>query len=187
MRRLAAIGAVAAAFALVGCSEEKEPSPSIPAARPQAARLDWVERMPEDGPPLVFGVSALRVTADGWETDVSLENKTGTRFEIPPDVESSDRAFGLMLFADGEQSTLDEKARNGTMPPVRVAWTTTPATPEILEPGASWRGTISAPGRLQSGAFVRVSFGPFQSVDEPPKGFPPDQFTWITDHAYRLR
>lgn len=187
MRLATGLAVVAAAFGVAGCSGESPPSPSIPAAPPQVATLDWVEAEPAKGPALVFGVRELRVTDRGWQADISIENRTAARFEIPPAVESSDRAFGLMLFIDGELSTLEEQSRRGTTPPVRVAQQTTPATPEILAPGATWRGTISAPGRLQSGAYVRVSFGPLEAVDDPPDGIPGNQFSWITDHAYRLR
>lgn len=187
MNRAVALGLAVVAFMVAGCTEDDTPSPSIPAARPQVATLDWIEMTAAEGPALVFGVNRLEVRSKGWEATISIANKTPTRFEIPPETDSSDRAFGLMLFTDGERSTLDEQTREGTTPPVRVAWETTPATPEILEPGATWKGTISAPGRLQRGAFVRVSFGPFTPLGKPPNDIPNGQFTWITDHAYRLR
>ena len=55
----------------------------------------------------------------------------------------------------------------------------------VLEPGVTWRGTISAPGALAGGLWVRIVFGPFSSVGEPPEGAP-SPVSWITDHAYHL-
>ena len=61
-----------------------------------------------------------------------------------------------------------------------------PELPARLGPGESWRGTISAPGSLASGRWVRVAFGPLVAAGDPPDDMP-SQFVWITDHAYHLR
>ena len=55
----------------------------------------------------------------------------------------------------------------------------------MLQPGIEWRGTISAPGKLPAGAYVRVVFGPFVAASEPPEGLQ-SPVVWITDHAHRL-
>ena len=47
-----------------------------------------------------------------------------------------------------------------------------PGAPGRARAGATWRGTISAPGALAGGLWVRISFGPFSSVGDPPKGVP---------------
>ncbi len=52
-------------------------------------------------------------------------------------------------------------------------------------PGQTWKGTIAAPGALAGGLWVRLSFGPFTSVGDPPEGAQP-QVVWFTDHAHRL-
>ena len=58
--------------------------------------------------------------------------------------------------------------------------------PRILEPGASWDGTISAPGPLLAGSYVRVVFGTLVAVSKPPEDMG-DRVVWITDHSYRLK
>ena len=58
--------------------------------------------------------------------------------------------------------------------------------PAILEPGASWEGTMSAEGALVAGSWVRVVFGTLVAAGNPPEELP-ERIVWITDHAYRLR
>lgn len=60
-----------------------------------------------------------------------------------------------------------------------------PAPPDVLAPDQTWRATISSPGSLADGAFVRVSFGPLRAKGEPPAGMEPTVL-WITDRSYRL-
>ena len=187
MRRLAMLGLFLLAFSVSGCSSTTSTSPPGKAAKPQTAVLDWKEPADDSATTLVFGVGELRVTEAGWEADISIENHTHARFEIPVASHSSERAFGLMLFGDGSIKTLDDLSRRGKAPPVRDAQVTEPATPGVLMPGASWKGTISAPGALLAGAWARVSFGPLTAIDKPPSGIPKTTFTWITDHAYQLR
>jgi hypothetical protein len=187
MRRLAMLGLVLLTFGLAGCTGDQAPSPPVAAAGPQTAALGWSERADDSDKTLIFGVDELRVTDGGWAADVSIANHTDTRFEIPAASDSSERAFGLMLFGDGTTETLDDLVQRGTPPALRGAHVTQPPTPGVLTPGATWRGTISAPGALAVGAWVRVSFGPLTAVDDPPDGIPKDTFTWITDHAYELR
>ena len=75
-----------------------------------------------------------------------------------------DRAFGLMLFRTGETRELERRNRNGTLPATRPAVRYEPSLPKILEPGASWKGTISAPGSLVARSWVRVVFGTLVAV-----------------------
>ncbi len=58
--------------------------------------------------------------------------------------------------------------------------------PQVLGPGKSWSGTISARGPLAAGLWVRLSFGPFTSIGDPPAGAEP-RVVWFTDRTYRLR
>jgi len=189
VRRLAALCVLVLVLgvAAAGCTSDSTPSPPVEAAGPQTAALDWSEHVVDSDATLIFGVRELRVVDGGWEADVSIENRTAAKYEIPAASESSDRAFGLMLFEDGSIETLDDLTRRETPPPVRGAQTVEPATPLILMPGARWAGTMAARGALPVGAWVRVSFGPLTPVDDPPAGVPKGTFTWITDHAYQLR
>ena len=55
----------------------------------------------------------------------------------------------------------------------------------FLPDGETWKGRISARGALPAGAFVRIVFGPFIAVADPPKGMD-ERVIWITDHALEL-
>ena len=46
--------------------------------------------------------------------------------------------------------------------------------------GEGWTGTFSGPDGLTSGTLVRVQFGQFGTLHA-------DRYTWVTDHAYRVR
>jgi len=81
---------------------------------------------------------------------------------------------------------LEQRNQNAELPGLRAARRFVPELPARLGPGASWRGTISAPGTLASGRWVRVVFGPLVAVGDPPDDMQRD-FVWITDHAHRLR
>ena len=187
MQRLVAVlVALGAALLAAGCSSDASP-PIIPsAAPPQAVELAWNERSPATGPALIFRVRRFAVTDDGWESDVEIENRTGIPWVLGQDPVAVQQSFGIMLFATGEMGELDQRNRNSDLPGLRAAQRFDPTLPARLGPGASWRGTISAPGTLASGRWVRVAFGPLVAVGDPPDGMPA-QFTWITDHTYRLR
>ncbi|MFN8223623.1 MAG: hypothetical protein U0R50_10330 [Gaiellales bacterium] len=186
MTRLFAAALAVLALPLTGCSQD-EPIREVEAAKPQVAELPWDEPATDAERTLRFRVTAFRVTTTGWEAEIAIENDTDVGWRIPAARRSALRAFGVMLFSDGKLSTLEEASRRGTTPPVRQADSTVPATPTVLDAGASWRGTISARGALPRGAWLRVSFGPFTAVGRPPQGLGRGTFSWITDHAYRLR
>ena len=78
------------------------------------------------------------------------------------------------------------RSADGDLPGLRAASTYTPALPARLVPGAHWRGTIAAPGSLAAGLYVRLVLGPFVAVGDPPDGMERG-FSWITDHAHRLK
>jgi len=185
-RPVAVLVVLAAVLGASGCTSSGAP-PVIPsAAPPQAVELAWDERSPETGPALVFRVRRFAVTDDGWESDVEIDNRTGISWSLGDDPVAVEQSFGIMLFATGGMDELEQRNQGGNLPGLRAAQRFEPALPGRLEPGASWRGTISAPGTLAAGRWVRVVFGPLEAIGDPPNGMPA-RFVWITDHAHRLR
>ncbi len=169
---------------LAGCGTVASEPPQLrDAAEPQEAALHWRETYGEGAKQLRFEVATLDVREEGWSTRVAIENATGIPFELGKHPLAF--RFGLMLFADGLQETLDEANRAGALPPLREAVTIEPAPPDVLEPGERWEATLAAPGRLADGSYARVVFGTLVAVGEPPGEMQPTVI-WITDHAYRL-
>jgi hypothetical protein len=168
-----------------GCGTEQEAQPLQPArpAPAQTATLNWRESYGDGGQALRFVVVELRVTADGWAADVAVINDTRIAWRIERRGAAS--RFGVQLFADDDLEALEQAGREGRLPPERRARLFEPEPPTVLQPGVEWRGTISAPGKLPAGAYVRVVFGPFVSQSEPPDGLR-SPVVWITDHAHRL-
>jgi hypothetical protein len=177
---LALVAALAA-----GCGAESEPEPFVAAqpAPPQTATLDWRESYGAEGQALRFAVDALRVTATGWAADVAVVNDTRVAWQI--DRSGAASRFGVQLYADDDPEAFEQANEEGRLPPERRARLFEPEPPNVLHPGVEWRGTISAPGTLPAGAYVRVVFGPFVAESEPPEGLR-QQAVWITDHAHRL-
>ena len=116
---------------------------------------------------LRFDVDTLEVRRDGWSVEIAVTNSTDTAFEPgrPDELE-----FGLMLFDTGELEELTKAAEAGTLPPMRRARSIEPPLPHVLRPGATWHATLSAPGSLADGSWVRVSFGPFDAVGDATGG-----------------
>jgi len=173
-----------AVLLLAGCGgTELEPVDEGPPAEPQRAELHWRESYPSSGQRLVFAVDSLEVTRKGWSADIAVTNSTRIPFELGavPDP----FAFGLMLFANDDLAELEKAAETGGLPAPRVATEYDPPPPDVLAPKQTWRATISAPGSLAGGAYVRVSFGPLQAKGDPPEGMQPT-VVWITDRSYRL-
>jgi hypothetical protein len=167
-----------------GCSRSTKPFEPVVAAPPQSANVHWTESFPEVGPALIFRVGTVRVVSDGWEADISIENQTGQRYEIPP-ATSERRLFGVMIFSSDSLDDLKQRSENGELPTIRSAQAVTPGLPPVIAPGERWTGTISAAGALPAGQWVRIVFGPLTVKGTVPKGVEPE-VTWITDHAYRL-
>ncbi len=167
---------------VAGCgSEGSEPLPDARAAEPQSAVLNWRESYPKTGERLVFGVRSLAVTADGWSSTISIENRTKIPFELgdgPP------LAFGLVLLADDDLKTLDQMTSSDGLL-LREPKAIEPSPPDVLGPGETWRATMSAPGALADSSYVRVSFGPLVALGDPPEGMQ-SSVIWITDESYRL-
>jgi hypothetical protein len=181
MRRTLVLAAV---LLLAGCGggELEQVKPGR-AAEPQRVELGWREDYPSKGERLVFVVDALEITKRGWSADIAVTNSTEIPFELGAIPEPL--AFGLMLFATGSLDALEQEAEAGRLPAPRVATRIEPAPPDELAPDETWHATISAPGSLADGAFVRVSFGPLRARGEPPAGMEP-VVHWITDRSYRL-
>lgn len=184
---LACVCALWLGLAAAGCAgAEPQPLPAAEPAPPQRAELNWVESTGDPGARVVFRVGELEVLADGWRVAISITNDTTTQFSVGDPKAALDRRFGLMLFPTGDVSELERRNRAGDLPEIRAADVYEPPLPLVLEPGRTWSGTISAPGSLAAGTFVRVVFGALVPVGDPPRGLP-EVLVWITDHAYRLQ
>ena len=187
---LLALGATFAGFVLASNAQRirgddaAATTPSV-AAGPQSANLDWTESYGESDEEVVFTVESLEVTEAGWGARVGIENRTSVAWELAPGA-TPEGSFGLQLFETGDKEELEERNRRGTLPAVRAATRYAPELPRILEPKASWEGTIAAPGPLVADSWARVVFGTMVAVGKPPQGLE-EVFVWITDSAYRLR
>jgi len=171
---------------LTGCGPAAETEQVAPArpAEPQHLRLGWLESYPSAGERrLRFAVDSLTVRADGWSAEIGITNRTGSSFELG--VDRARLTFGLMLFTTGGLDELERLNREGRLPTVRLAATIEPPPPDLLAPGATWRATLSAPGSLADGSWVRVTFGPLRAVGDPPEGLDP-VVIWITDRSTKL-
>ena len=177
---------LALALSLGGCGTAGtggEPPLPPRAAEPQRAVLGWREFHPARvGERLVFEVATLAVTKQGWSAAVAVVNRTELRFEV--ETGPGDYSFGLMLFPTGDLKVVQESNRQGVLPPVRPATTIEPPPPRFLQPGETWRATLSAPGALVDGSWARVVFGTFVAVGDAPDEF--KRVVWFTDHAHRL-
>lgn len=188
---LIALGAALAGFAFSSTAErlrdgDAEQAPAIGApAPPQRAELGWRETYGPAGQQLVFRVEWLEVTVDGWAARIGLQNRTSIAYSVGDPRATLDRSFGLMLFSSGELAELQRRNAERTLPAVRIARGYEPELPAVLEPGATWEGTISAPGALAAGAWVRVVFGALTAVGKAPDGLR-EQVVWITDAVHRL-
>ena len=166
---------------LAGCgaTSDLETVPPAHAAEPQRAQLRWRESYPPSGQRLRFAVDRLEILRDGWSAEIAVTNSTRIPFEL---ADPSQRVFGVMLF---ETANIDEITGAADLPPLRKAVKIEPEPPAVLAPNATWRATLSAPGSLAAGAFLRVSFGPLVARGTPPGGMEPT-VVWITDKSYRL-
>ncbi len=187
---LVALGAAAAGFTFSTAAkrlQNEEPAAEASvAASPQTASVNWRETHGVSGEQLVFSVESLQVMPDGWRVSLALENRSSVAYELGDPRTTLNRSFGLRLFSTGSLDEVEERRANGTLPAVRPAVSYSPSLPAILEPDASWRGTISAPGALSAGSWVRVVFGTLVSVGNPPEELG-ENVVWITDSAHRLR
>jgi hypothetical protein len=175
---------LAAVLLLAGCGQpELETLNTDRAAEPQRAELGWRESYPDSGQRLIFVVHTLEVTNEGWSADIAVTNSTRIPFELGAAPEPL--AFGLTLFANDDLAKLKEASENGLLPAPRLATRFEPEPPDVLAPAQTWRTTISAPGSLADGAYVRVSFGWFVAKGDPPEDMA-QTVHWTTDLSYRL-
>jgi hypothetical protein len=186
---LVALGAGIAGFVFSSVAEQLRDDDATAsasaAAGPQKADLDWREPYGEPGEQLVFSVDTLEVLRQGWRVGVAIENDSSVAYELDDPRATLDRSFGLMLFSSGNQDELDELNASGELPEPRPATDFAPDLPAILEPGDTWKGTMSAGGALVADSWARVVFGTLVAVGKPPEGLE-ERVIWITDHAYRL-
>ena len=178
---------IVVAVLATGCGGD-ESTTSLPteAAPAQEAELTWSEQFPETGAGFSFRIRRFAVTADGWEADVEVENRTDIPWRLPGAEDAVPTSFGVMLFRTDDVEEVEQRSANGDLPGLREADTYTPSLPTRLAPRAGWRGTIAARGSLAAGLYVRLVLGPFVADGDPPEGMEA-AFSWITDHAYRLR
>ena len=195
MRRSTTVAFLALGAALVGLvlatvvqrlNTKSQAPRTTAAASPQVAPLHWREVYGNKREHIVFGVRRFEVLPNGWRANVSLTNDTPVPYEVGDPRTTLDRAFGLMLFDTGRASDLKKRNSSQTLPAPRAATGYKPGLPDVLQPGASWQGTISARGPLVAGSFVRFVFGTLVAVGRTPDVLA-ERVVWITDHAYRLR
>jgi hypothetical protein len=173
------------ALVAAGCASNTTTLPPATAAPPQSKQVEWVELTSEDRPRLVFGVRWIEILRDGWRARISVRNETDIPWRIGGPGAVSSVPFGVMLFATGDLEELSVRNRDQNLPGVRYAHLAQPPPPEVLEPNASWEGTVSAPGALAAGRWLRVTFGPLFAVGDAPSSLGP-QLVWISDSAYLL-
>ena len=178
----------ALAFSTTAGRLDDDPGPVAPsvAAGPQSATLDWQETYGSGADRVVFEVERLEISPGGWRAWVAVTNDTPVSYELGDPRATLDREFGLKLFTTDDHDELERRIANGTLPATRVAKRYEPTLPRLLTPGSTWRGTMSAPGALAAGSYVRVVFGTLLAVGKPPEGMN-HRIVWITDHAYELR
>ena len=184
---LLALGATFAGFVFASNGRLRAGESDITAtvaAGPQTASLHWTETFGDPGERLVFTVRSIQVTESGWNAQIGVENRTKVGWELAPGA-TPEGSFGLQLFETGSKNELDRRNREGTLPAARAATRYVPELPHVLDPDASWEGTISAQGPLVAGSWARVVFGTLIAVGKPPKGFG-ERFVWITGHAHQL-
>jgi hypothetical protein len=173
------------AVALVAGCGTAEAERFVPreAAEPRSTDLSWREVYPAGPERLVFLVRTLVIRPGGWSVEIGVRNETGIPFEL--ERRPGEPGYGLMLFETADLGELENASRNGTLPAVRAATTFTVPPPARLRPRETWATTMSAPGPLPDGTHLRVTFGPFRALGEPPEEMEPVVF-WITDRSYRL-
>ena len=133
--------------------------------------------------PVHPSATRFEVTKSGWRAEIGLENETSTSWRL---VESPTTGFGVMLFPTDEVSEVESRSSGGDLPGLREAQSFEPPLPPSLGPGESWHGAIAARGPLAAGLYARIVFGLLSASDDVPEGLPA-QFSWITDHAYKLK
>ena len=127
---------------------------------------------------------AFTVTRTGWRAEISVENTSSVAWEVGDPRDAAQRAFGVLLFPERRpRRARAPQPRRTTCPRSVPRRATRRRCRPRSAPGETWKGTIAAPGALAGGLWVRLSFGPFASVGDPPKGAQ-TPVVWFTDHAH---
>jgi hypothetical protein len=151
---------------LAACGERVPPT-----AHRQVAHIDWREAGDPHhllGGPIVFRVQMLALGPAGWSVKGSVTNRTTQPLRIVYAHEpAGHNAFGIVV-------------GNPQIAPVATATHFEPLVPTLLRPGERWSGTFSGPDGVARGVLVHVQFGQFATLHA-------DRFSWVTDHAYRVR
>jgi hypothetical protein len=138
-----------------------------PVADARTIKLGWRE---SDGLGVMsFTVSTLTLGDDRWTVRGSFTNHSNVALGIER------RFFALAVFATPDLSR----------PAAAIRATSFAPLPVRLAPGRTWRGTFSGPGVPSRGSYLRVRFGRFSGTPSPIPGL--RHFSWLTEHAHRLR
>ena len=185
---LVALGAALAGFAFSPPRTSpgrrgRAPRRASPRAR-RAPTLGWREtlRTPRRATRVLRRRRSRSCPAVGG-LESGLENDTSVSYELGDPRDDPRPILRADALLDGRPDELNERNEDGTLPAVRPADALRArACRAILEPGESWDGTISAPGALVAGSWVRVVFGTLVAVGKPPEELD-ENVVWITDRA----
>ena len=125
---------VVAALAPACGGDESTTSLPTEAAPPQEAELTWSEQFPETGAGFSFRIRRFAVTADGWEADVEVENRTDIPWRLPGAEDAVPTSFGVMLFRTDDVEEVEQRSANGDLPGLAGSSTYTPSLPTRLAP-----------------------------------------------------
>jgi hypothetical protein len=112
----------------------------------------------------------LALGRERWRVEASLANETGVTVGIVRPHADEGTYFGLTAFRSAAGAEVARRVRERNLHALLLATHFEPGLPRLLEPGATWRGTFSGPGRLRRGRFVRVVLGRFTILGRPPPG-----------------
>jgi hypothetical protein len=156
---------------LSGCGSVTRVHP----AAPQTIALGWRE---SDGG-LTYSVRSIAVTEDGWRVEASVTNRRRDALDVLYPHLAGHTRFGLIVSTHRELPSTDRFADLETP---FFEQEEHPPVPTTLQPGESWRGVFSGPGRPPRGTYIRVTFGRFV-----PPGRPAEGFHLVTRHVVRLQ
>jgi hypothetical protein len=171
-RGLACIVAAGAALALVAGAQAK------------TLKLNWREKTTGDSyPRMTFTVKALTIVGNKWSYVASVTNNSKNRVTIGPGspTEPGQYRFGLII---------PNKPKNDCNPvyaicpapraPLAGSQSTKPRLPHVLNPGQTWRGTVSGTKAIPRGVLIRIAFGYFTDATAP------QGFAWVTQNTFKL-
>lgn len=163
-----------------------------PAGEAKTVKVNWQEYKGLVGGKLQFHVTKIVVTPRSWSVSMTVTNASPYTIAItkPPTIPAGPfkglwdyrvAGFGLAAYA----------------PPSRVStggWRigmsdhATPSIPSSLGPRASWKGVFSGKTKVPQKTELRLTFGLFTITDAPDesKRSVGTQFSWLTDHRFRL-